>query len=498
MDWSPETLAELRALLGDDGVLDSEAARFTYEVDALTLERGRPDLVALPRSSDEVAALVRWARAHAVPVTARGAGTGLGGGSTPVRGGLVLSLNRMDRVLRIDPERQLAWVQPGVVNLDLSQQCAPFGLFYAPDPASQQVSTIGGNVAANAGGPHCLKHGVTYNHTLGLVVVLHDGTTVELGGEAPDAPQADLASVVVGSEGTLGIVTEICVRLLPLPEAVQTMLFDFVEVADACRAVSAVIAAGIVPAAMEIMDTPTIEVVEAWLGLGLPRDAGAVLLIEVDGPAASLAPQVERIAAIAHEQHARATRVARDAEERAALWRGRKSAFGAYGRTGKGFYLMDGVVPRTRLAEALTRIYALARERGLRAGNVFHAGDGNLHPHILFDFDDARSQAAALEVSQEILRMCIRMGGTISGEHGVGIEKAPLMKDVYAPADLAVMERLRRAFDPGGLLNPCKILPGGSGCGEVGTPASGPGEALLAPVPLGGRQPRADREGPWI
>jgi glycolate oxidase len=251
---------------------------------------------------------------------------------------------------------------------------------------------------------------------------------------------------------------------------------------------------------MEIMDTPTIAVVEAWLHLGLPLDAGGVLLLEVDGSEASLAPQVERIASIAREHHARATRVARDEGERAALWRGRKSAFGAYGRTGQGFYIMDGVVPRTRLAEALSTIYALARERGLHAGNVFHAGDGNLHPHILFDFDDPRSQQAALEVSEEILRMCIRMGGTISGEHGVGIEKVPLMKEVYAPADLALMERLRRAFDPGGLLNPCKVLPGGAGCGE-GTGhragADGPAHAY-APAQLGGMPAAADKEGPWI
>jgi glycolate oxidase subunit GlcD len=496
MDWTAEILAELRALLGDDGVLDSEAARFTYEADAILFERALPDVVALPRSTDEVAALVRWAHAHGVPVTPRGAGTGLAGGSTPHLGGIVLSVNRMDQVLRVDAERMFAWVQPGLVNLELSRQTAPLGLGYAPDPASQQVSTIGGNVAANSGGPHCLKYGVTFNHTLGAVVVLHDGMVVELGGEAPDAPDLDLASIVTGSEGTLGILTEICVRLVPLPEAVETLLFDFADVADACHAVSAVIAAGMVPAAMEIMDTPTLEVVEAWLHLGLPLDAGGVLLLEVDGAAVSLPAQVERITAIAGEHRARSTRRARDAAERAALWRGRKSAFGAYGRTGRGFYIMDGVVPRTRLAEALAAVYALARERGLRAGNVFHAGDGNLHPHILFDPDDPRSQQAALEVSQEILRTCIRMGGTISGEHGIGIEKVPLMSELYAPEDLALMERLRRAFDPDRLLNPCKVLPGGAGCGE--SHAHGPGAAGRAPAQLGGRDPRSDMEGPWM
>ncbi len=486
MPLDPGQLDQLRALLGEDGVLDSHAARFTYEADALALEKHLPDVVVLPRSTDEVAAVVRWARARGLPITPRGAGTGLAGGATAERGGIVISLNRMDRVLRLDPERMFAWVEPGLVNQWLSQQLASHGLYYAPDPASQQVSTVGGNVATNAGGPHCLKYGVTLNHVLGMVAVLHDGVPVTLGGEAPDAPDFDLASIVTGSEGTLAIVTEICVRLLPRPEAVQTMLFDFATVEASCRAVSAVIAAGIVPAAMEIMDQHTVSVVEAWLHLGLPLDAGAVLLIEVDGPAVSLGHQVERITSIAREHGARSTRVARDDSERAAIWRGRKSAFGAYGRAATGFYIMDGVVPRTRLAEALAGVYRLCEERGLRAGNVFHAGDGNLHPHVLFDADDARQQAAALEVSHEILRMCIRMGGTISGEHGVGIEKRPMMRELFAPEDLAAMERVRRAFDPDGLLNPGKILPGD------GEPAHG------APAQLGGIKVRDDVQGAWI
>jgi len=448
--------------------------------------------VVLPRSSDQVAALVRWAHARGIPVTPRGAGTGLAGGSTPERGGIVLSMSRMDRLLRVDAGRMFAWVQPGLVNLSLSQQVAPHGLHYAPDPASQQVSTLGGNVAANAGGPHCLKYGVTLNHILGVVAVLHDGMVVKLGGEAPDAPDFDLASVIVGSEGTLAVVTEICVRLLPRPEAVKTMLFDFEQVEDACRAVSAVIAAGIVPAAMEIMDRHTVEFVEAWLHLGLPLDAGAVLLIEMDGPAVNLEAQVGRVAAAARAYHARSTRVARDEAERAALWRGRKSAFGAYGRSANGFYIMDGVVPRTRLAEALSAVHALCAERGLQAGNVFHAGDGNLHPHVLFKADDPASQQQALEASHEILRMCIRLGGTISGEHGVGIEKRPMMLELFAAEDLATMNRLRAAFDPGGLLNPGKILPGDGD----GRPATG---ARHAPAQLGGMRAGAGgAQGPWI
>ncbi len=495
-------LDELRALLGDDGVLASHAARFTYEADALVLDRHLPDVVVLPRSTDEVAAVVTWAHGRGIPVTPRGAGTGLAGGATAEFGGIVLSVNRMDRLLRLDAERQFAWVQPGLVNLALSQQIAPHGLYYAPDPASQQVSTIGGNVATNAGGPHCLKYGVTLNHVLGITVVLHDGTVLALGGEALDAPDFDLASAVIGSEGTLAVVTEICVRLLPKPQAVKTMLFDFVTVEAACRSVSAVIAAGIVPAAMEIMDQHTVGLVESWLHLGLPLDAGAVLLIEVDGAAVTLPPQVGRITELAIAHGSRSTRIAKDDAERAAIWRGRKSAFGAYGRSASGFYIMDGVVPRTRLAEALATVYRLAAERGLEAGNVFHAGDGNLHPHVLFDAGDPAAQARALDVAHEILRMCIRFGGTISGEHGVGIEKRPMMTELFAPEDLATMERFRDAFNPDRLLNPGKILPAGGGCGEgaaAAKAANGPPLRGGIPAQLGGMPVGSgDVEGPWI
>ena len=491
MPLTPAALDELRALLGADGVMADAAGLFTYEADALALEKALPDVVVLPRSTDEVCAVVRWARAHGVPVTPRGAGTGLAGGCTCEEAGVSLSLNRMDRVLRVDEERMFAWVQPGLVNLWLSQQLAGRGLYFAPDPASQQVSTIGGNVSTNAGGPHCLKYGVTLNHVLGINVVFGDGTAATLGGEACDAPDFDLASVVIGSEGTCAIVTEVCVRLLPVPEGVKTMLFDFVSIEDACNTVSQVIATGIVPAAMEIMDRHTTTLVEAWLQIGLPTDAAAVLLIEVDGPAIALGPQAARIGAIARAHHARSERVAKDAAERALLWKGRKSAFGAYGRAASGFYIMDGVVPRTRLAEALANVYRMAGERHLEAGNVFHAGDGNLHPHILFDAHSPQQQADALEVSHEILRMCIRFGGTISGEHGVGIEKRPMMAELFKTDDLAVMERVRGAFDPDRRLNPGKILPGGAGCGEARAHARGPAQ-------LGGMQLSPTAEGPWI
>jgi glycolate oxidase len=487
-------VAELQALLGENAVVASEAGLFTYEADALTVERRPPDAVVLPRSTDEVCALVRWARAKKLPVVPRGAGTGLAGGATTELGGLSLSLNRMDQVLRVDEARMFAWVQPGLVNLWLSQQLAPKKLYFAPDPASQQVSTIGGNVATNAGGPHCLKYGVTFNHLLGAVVVLADGTAVTLGGEAPDSPGIDLLSVVSGSEGTCAIVTEICVRLLPLPEGVKTLLFDFDSIDAACRTVSRVIAGGIVPAAMEIMDQHTTELVEDWLHIGLPTDAAALLLIEVDGPAVTLEPQAQKIAAIAREHGARSERIAKDADERLLLWKGRKSAFGAYGRLASGFTIMDGVVPRTRLAEALANVYKFAAEKNLDAGNVFHAGDGNLHPHVLFDANDPKGHEAALAVSHRILRMCIEYGGTISGEHGVGIEKRPMMSELFAEDDLAVMDRVRGAFDPDRRLNPGKILPGGAGCGEGAEALKKRGsyEAMR------GFAANASAEGPWI
>ncbi len=467
MACSPSQLEELRALLGREGVLATKAELLTYDTDALTIERAGPDVVVLPRSTDEVSAVVRWAAHQGLPVVARGAGTGLAGGAIPEFGGIVLSLNRMDQVLSLDVENRFAWVQPGLVNLSLSQQVAPHGLYFAPDPASQQVSTIGGNVSTNAGGPHCLKYGITWDHVLGLVVVLGDGDVVKLGGPPAEAPGLDLAGIVTGSEGTLAIVTEIAVRLLPRPEAVRTMLFDFATIEESCNAVSDVIAAGIVPAALEIMDQHTVALVEDWLHLGLPLDAGAVLLVELDGPRVSLDAQVERITSFAVGRGSRHTRIAQSEEERAQIWRGRKSAFGAYGRTASGFYIMDGVVPRTRLAEALSQVNAIAARYGLDAGNVFHAGDGNLHPHVLFDADDEGARRRALQASHDILRMCIRLGGTISGEHGVGVEKRSMMKELFAEDDLAVMERVRQSFDPKSRLNPGKILPSGGACREA-------------------------------
>jgi glycolate oxidase len=487
MSLDARALEELRALLGEQGVLASDAARFVYEADAMTLQKSRPDAIVMPRSTDEVAAVVRWARARGVPITARGAGTGLAGGCTCEQGGIALSVNRMDQVLSIDEDRMHAWVQPGLVNLWLSQRVAPMGLTFAPDPASQQVSTVGGNAATNAGGPHCLKYGVTFNHVLGLTVVLADGSAVTLGGEACDAPGFDLASIVVGSEGTLAVITGVCARLIPAPEAVRTLLFDFATIAHACESVSQVIAEGIVPAAMEIMDRSTVALVEAWLHLGLPVDAAAVLLIEIDGPATALPAQADRIVAITREHGVRSVRIARDDAERARLWRGRKSAFGAYGRTGNSFYVLDACVPRTHLAESLVRVHEMAAARGLHAGSVSHAGDGNLHPHIMFDPAVPGQQQDAHEVELEILRMCMRFGGTITGEHGVGIEKRPMMSELFATTDLAVMERARAAFDPERMLNPGKVLPS----------VSGRFAERMQPSHAYSGAHREDAEGPW-
>ena len=489
MSLTPAHIDELRALVGAEGVLSTDAALFTYENDAMTLEREKPEVVVLPQTTDEVAAIVRWAHDHDVAITPRAAGTGLAGGATPLKRGVVLSVNRMDQVLRIDAERQLAWVQPGLVNLQLKKEAAKHGLTFAPDPSSEPVSTVGGNVATNAGGPHCLKYGVTLNHVLGVVLVLHDGSSVQLGGEALDSPDFDLASIVIGSEGTLGIITEICVRLVPLTEGVKTMLFDFATVEESCEAVSATIAAGIVPAAMEIIDNFCVRLVEDWLHMDLPVDAGGILLLEVDGPLASLDDQVKRVTEIATSKGARTTRIAKDETERALFWKARKGALGAFGRSGKAFYLMDGVVPRTQLANALSAVHRIAKERGLEAGNVFHAGDGNLHPHILYDGTDPDQQVKALDAIHEVLRWCIKAGGTISGEHGVGLEKRHMMAELFSETDLEVMGRIRAAFNPDSRINPCKVLPGGAGCREA---------SAFHHAPMAVPQLRPDSDGPWI
>jgi glycolate oxidase len=456
-------LTDLRAIVGNTAVYADPATRLVYEADGLTLSRGQPDVVVLPRSTEEVVRIVRRTVHERLPLIARGAGSGLSGGCVPLRGGVVVSLARMNRILEIDAPNRVAVVQPGVVNTALSDAVRPYGLHFAPDPSSQQVSTIGGNVSENAGGPHCLKYGATTVHVLGMVIVLPDGSLVRLGNKCQDSIGYDLVGVVVGAEGTLGIVTEVTVRLTPLPEAVRTVLCAFPTMEAAGEAVSGVIGGGLVPASLEMLDNLTIRAVEAWLGLGLDVQAGALLLIEVDGSAAGIDDAVTAIVDTCRRQGATDVRAARTEAERQALWRGRKSAFGAYGRLSAGFYVMDPVVPRTQIPLALRRIAGAAERHALRVANVFHAGDGNLHPCVLFDPDVPGDESRAVALAHDVLTICIELDGALSGEHGIGVEKRELMPLVFNADDLAIMGAVRRAFDPDERMNPEKIFPTGRG-----------------------------------
>jgi glycolate oxidase len=465
---------ELEAIVGRDGVLSDPEELLVYESDGLTLFRALADFVVFPRSAEDVAAIVRLANREALPFVARGAGTGLSGGCLPSEGGVVISLMRMNRVLEVDYDNQIAVVEPGLVNLHLSWAVGPKGYYYAPDPSSQQACTIGGNIANNSGGPHTLKYGVTTNHVLGLEVVLPDGEIAWLGGRTRDALGYDLAGVFVGSEGTFGVATKVVVRILRKPQAVKTVLAVFDEITQASEAVSAVIAGGLVPAAMEMIDQLTIQAVEDAFGCGYPRDAAAALLIEVDGLAAGMESQVERIVAACRAAGAREVRAARDEAERQLLWKGRKSAFGAYGRVSPAYMVMDGVIPRTRLPYVLNRVNQIVEAHGLRVGNVFHAGDGNLHPNILYDPRIPGEEARVVAAGAEIMRVCAEVGGSISGEHGIGLEKADFMPFIFSAADLEFMRRLKDAFNPGGLCNPGKIFPTKKSCVEVGPVAHRP------------------------
>jgi glycolate oxidase len=395
-----------------------------------------------------------------VPLVARGAGTGVSGGSIPVAGGIVVGTARMKRILEINAEDRYAVVEPGVINLDVSAAAAPLGLSYVPDPSSQTVSTIGGNVAENAGGPHCLLYGMTANHVLGLEVVLADGQIIQLGGIAPDAPAFDLRGVTIGSEGTLGIVTKITVRLIPRPSDARTLLAMFNQLEDAGRAVSAIIAQGIIPAAMEIMDGRMMRAVEEAVHAGYPPDAEAVLLVEVDGYAEGLDELTAEIQDLCRKYGAREIRLAATAEERAGLWRGRKSAFGAMGRIAPAYYIQDGVVPRSRLPEVLRYVVEVGKTHDLQIANVLHAGDGNLHPLVAFDPRQPGVIAKVRAASSDILRKCVELGGTITGEHGVGLEKQDFMPWLFSEADLRPMHQLKNVFDPHGMLNPGKMFPG--------------------------------------
>src|SRR5436190_7751825 len=439
----------------------------TYECDGLTGRRVVPSLVALPGSAAEVQAVIRLCAEERVPFVARGAGTGLSGGALPVADGIVISLARLTGILELDLDAGVVVVEPGVANLDVTRAVADAGFYYAPDPSSQQVCTIGGNVAENSGGAHCLKYGFTVNHVLAADVVLPDGELVELS-VWDDGP--DLLGVFVGSEGTLGIATKLTLRVLRAPEAVRTLLAGFAHTDTAGEAVSQTIAAGILPAAVEMMDSITIEAAEAAVQADYPTGCGAMLIVELDGPLAQVEEDLARVEAICREARAVEIRVASDAADRVAVWRGRKAAFAAMGRVSPDYYVQDGVVPRTKLPAVLRRIDELSREHGLRVGNVFHAGDGNLHPLVLYDGRVDGEAQRAEDLANRILEACVDAGGSITGEHGVGADKACAMPLMFGADDLAVMQRVRAGFDPHRLANPGKIFPTPRLCGEVPGP----------------------------
>jgi glycolate oxidase len=458
---------ELESLLGKRAVLSDPEELLVYESDGLTLFQALADFVVFPTSVEQVSAVVRLANRESLPFVARGAGTGLSGGCLPAEGGLVISLMRMNRVLEVDYENQFAVVEPGLVNLHLSWAVGPKGFYYAPDPSSQQACTIGGNIANNSGGPHTLKYGVTVNHVLGLEVVLPDGEIIWLGGRTRESQGYDLTGLFVGSEGTFGIATKIVVRILRRPQAVKTVLAVFDAVEAASESVSAVIGRGLVPAAMEMIDQLTIQAVEDAFGCGYPRDAAAALLIELDGLREGMEAQAERVIAACRENGAREVRAARDEAERQLLWKGRKSAFGAYGSISPAYMVMDGVIPRTRLPEVLRRVNEIVGAHDLRVGNVFHAGDGNLHPNILYDPRKPGEVARVVTAGGDILKVCAEVGGSISGEHGIGLEKIDYMPLIFTEADLHAMRGVREAWNPRGLCNPGKILPSRKACGEA-------------------------------
>jgi glycolate dehydrogenase FAD-linked subunit len=462
-------LTELRRVVGPEGLLHDPADLITYESDALLHLRATPGAVVLPASADEVQRVVRLCHRDAVPFVARGHGTGLSGGALPVPGGVLIVLSRMNHLLDIDIPNLRVTVEPGVTNLEISRQVAPFGCFYAPDPSSQVVCSIGGNIAENSGGAHCLKYGFTVHHVLGVEAVLPNGELATFGGPALDAPGLDLLAAIVGSEGTLAVVTKATLRILRRPETVMTLLAGFNSIDEAGEAVSAIIGCGIVPGAVEMMDRLTIDAAEASVHPGFPP-TDAVLIVELDGPRLEVEELFPIVDEVCRRAGAVSIEVARDAAARERIWKGRKAAFAAMGRVSPNYYVQDGVVPRTKLPEVLRRIRALEKRSGLRIGNVFHAGDGNLHPLICYDESVPGQARHAEEVASEILTYCIEAGGTITGEHGVGVDKKSHMGKLFTAADLDTMQLLRCAFDPAGICNPGKVFPTPRLCGEVPGP----------------------------
>jgi glycolate dehydrogenase FAD-linked subunit len=463
-------------VVGAHGVISERNQLRTYECDGLTAFRVVPSVVVLPETAEQVRSVVAACHQAGVPFVARGSGTGLSGGALPVADGVLVVLARMRAIVEVDLDNQRAVVEPGVLNLQVSKAVVADGFYYAPDPSSQQVCSIGGNVAENSGGAHCLKYGFTTNHVTGLEVVLPDGELVHLGGKAPDPPGYDLLGAFVGSEGTLGIATKVTLRLLRKPEAVRTLMAAFEGTDHAGDAVSRIIGAGIVPAAIEMMDALAMEAAEAAVHVHYPEGAGAVLIVELDGPAAEVEHQFAEVERQCQEAGSTTIQIAADDEQRALFWKGRKSAFAAVGRISPDYYVQDGVIPRTALPEVLRRIAKLAGERGLRVANVFHAGDGNLHPLVLYDGDVEGQEERAEELSAEILYACLEHGGSITGEHGVGFDKKQYMPRQFGADDLEVMQLVRCAFDPAGRCNPGKVFPTPRLCGEA------PGPRRVHPV----------------
>lgn len=461
-------IGELTAIVGKEGLICKAAETLVYECDGLSMYRQQPKLVVLPQTTAQVSAVLKVCDRYRIPFVARGSGTGLSGGALPHPEGILVVTSRMNQILDIDLANQQVIVQPGVINAWVTQVVADQGFYYAPDPSSQMICSIGGNVAENSGGVHCLKYGVTTNHVLGLTVVLPNGEIVELGGAAPEMPGYDLMGVFVGSEGTLGIATEIRLRILKQAEAIAVLLADFTTIEAAGETVSAIIRAGIIPAGMEIMDNLSINAVEDVVATNCyPRDAGAVLLVEVDGLDAEVPILQERVTRICYEQGARHVTVATEAEDRLRLWKGRKAAFAAAGRLSPNYFVQDGVIPRSQLATVLKEIEQLSRRSGYRIANVFHAGDGNLHPLILYDQAVPGALTEVEALGGQILKLCVRLGGSISGEHGIGSDKACFMSEMFSPADLETMQQVRSAFDPKRLANPEKVFPTPRTCGEA-------------------------------
>ena len=463
----PQLISRLHTIVGQDGVISSASELTVYECDGYVIEKNKPDVVVFPTTTEQVVNIVRLCNEMNVPFLPRGAGTSLAGGCLPVGGGVMIALTRMKKILEVDYRNRFAVVEPGVVNLWLTRHTTDHGFHFAPDASSQGACTIGGNVATNSGGPHTLKYGVTVNHVLGLEFVLPDGSVIQTGGPIADTPGYDLTGVIVGSEGTFGVATKVWVRISRNPQAYRTLLGVFESIDDATNTISEIIGAGIIPAALELLDQLILKAVEEAFHFGFPLDAGAVLIMEVDGLEAGLDEEAERIAKIARKNNARDVRRANTAAERALLWKSRKQAFGAVGRLSPSYCTQDGVVPRTKLPHILREIGRIGEKYQIRIANVFHAGDGNIHPILLFDERDEEQVQRVLQASHEILEECIRCGGSVTGEHGIGVEKIDFMPKLFAPEDLLMMQRLRAAFNPDNRCSPAKLFPTAGACIEA-------------------------------